>query len=83
MCTCGFVIWKVVFGNIFCNGSRLYKNVYKMFYLFENVLEMEVLMCKKKNSVSKRVTKSESIYSKGLKCSFLPPLDVAILPLIW
>ena len=22
-------------------------------------------------------------YSKGLKCIFTPPLDVAILPLIW
>ena len=30
--------------------------------------------------MSKRVTKSEPTYSKGLRCSFPPPLDVAILP---
>ena len=54
-----------------------------MFYLFENVLEMEVLMCKNVFVVSKRVTRSESTYSKGLKHAFPSPLDMAILPLIW
>ena len=33
--------------------------------------------------MSKRVTESEPNYSKGLRYAFPPPLDVAILPLIW
>ena len=33
--------------------------------------------------VSKRETRSESTYSKGLKCAFPLPLDVAILLLVW
>ena len=36
------VFWKVIFEKIFCNGSRLYKNIYKMFYLLENVLKFGV-----------------------------------------
>ena len=32
------------FEKMFCNGSRLYKNIYKMFYLFENVESVGVKM---------------------------------------
>ena len=32
-------VLESVFEKMFCNGSRLYKNVYKMFCLFENVLK--------------------------------------------
>ena len=31
------LILKVVFEKIFCNGSRLYKNVYKILFLLKNV----------------------------------------------
>ena len=32
--------------------------------------------------MSKRATRSESTYSKGIRCYFPPPLDVVILPLL-
>ena len=48
------------------------------------IFQMEVLVYKMFFFVvSKRVTRSESTYSTGLKRSFPSPLDVAILPLFW
>ena len=72
---------KVILKRCLCDDSRLYKNAYKVLS-FENVSN-ESVGVKMFFVVSKRVTKSEPTYSKGLRCSFPPPLDVAILPLIW
>ena len=62
------------------NGSHFYKNAYKVFS-FENISNESVGVKMFFLVVSKRATRSESTYSKDLKCSFPPPLDVVILPL--
>ena len=68
------------------------KNVYKDVLSFENVFQF----CKMFESVCdcfenrkdvlfeiEQVIRSKSTYSKGLRCSFPPPLDVVILPFFW
>ena len=66
-CVCESCFEKC-FEEMFCNGSRLYKNIYKTFCFFEKFWNKSVGV--KVFVVSKRVTKSESIYSKGLKLFF-------------
>ena len=72
---------KVILKMELRNGSHFYKNTYKVFVskFFQN----ESVGVRNVFVVSQRVTESETTYSKGLRCSFPPPLDVAILPLIW
>ena len=73
---------KVILKRCLCNGSHLFKNAYKVLS-FENVFKMKVWVYKNVFVVSKLATRSESTYSKGVRCSFPLPLDVAILPLFW
>ena len=81
-------MFVVIFESVFekrlclgkvCNDSRLYKNAYKELCLLK-MFQLKVFGVKNVFIVSKRATRSESTHSKGLRCSFPPPLDVVISP---
>ena len=65
-----------------CNDSRLYKDVYKVL-TFENISFESVGVFERcfENGCEQASHYEHPTYSKGL-CSFPPPLDVVILPLI-
>ena len=73
LCVCDFL--KVFLKMELRNGSRFYKNAYKVF------VSKIVQRCVCEMCFLKVILKST--YSKGLKYAFPPPLDIAILPLIW